>query len=76
MEVTVSFVFLESRFEFAVVGDFAVFVPPVLGVVSGDAPQFGRRRREPTLVEVVVIAHLGVVEDCCSIGAGCLQHRH
>ena len=40
MEVTVSFVFLEFGFEFAVVEYFPVFIPPTLCVVSGDVPQF------------------------------------
>ena len=71
MKVTVSFVFLEFGFEFAVVGDFPVFIPSALRVVSGDVPQF--RRGEPALVEVV--AHLLVIDDFRSIGASCLQHR-
>jgi hypothetical protein len=68
MQVTVSFVFLEFGFEFAVVGYFPVFIPSALRVVSGDVPQF--RCRESALVEVVI--HLGVVDDFRPIGAGCL----
>ena len=71
MEVTVSFVFLEFGFEFAVVGDFPVVVPSALCVVSGNIPQL--RRGEPALVKVVL--HLLVVDDFRSVGAGCLQHR-
>jgi len=71
MEVTISFVFLEFGFEFAVVGDFPVVVPSALRVVSGDVPQL--RRGEPTVIEVVL--HLLVVDDFRSVGAGCLQHR-
>jgi hypothetical protein len=71
MEVTVSFVFLEFGFEFAIIGDFPVFVPPALRVVSGDVPQF--RRGEPTLVEVVT--HLRVVDDFRPIGTSGLQHQ-
>ena len=71
MEVTVSLVFLEFGFEFAVVGDFPVVDPPTLRVVSGDVLQF--RCGEPALVEVVT--HLLVVDDFRSIGASGLQHR-
>lgn len=71
MEVTVALVVFQLHFQFGFVGYLVVFVPPFLGVVAPDVPQFGCG--EPTLVEVVT--SLTVVRDACDVGAGCFQHR-
>ena len=58
----------QLRFQFRFVGYITVVVPPLLGVVASDVPQFGCG--ESALVEVAT--NLLVVRDFGDVGAGIL----
>jgi hypothetical protein len=59
MQVTIAFVRFEVRFEFAILGDVASFVPDTTGCLAGDVPEFtgGESKR------IKVVLHLLVVRD-------------
>ena len=71
MEVTVTFVVFQLRFQFPLVRNLTVVVPPALDVVAANVPQF--RCGKPTRIEVAT--NLLVVRDFGDVCAGRLQHR-